>query len=58
MSTWTERVEIFFSPLYKAREEKKQKPNIFVRFFRRLQAQRLAEAEKIVNDRMKYWHKM
>jgi hypothetical protein len=58
MSTWTERVEIFFSLLYKVKEEKKQKPNIFVRFFQRLQAQRLAEAERIVNDRMKYWHKM
>lgn len=58
MTTWTERVEIFFSPLCRAKEEKKQKPNIFVRFFHRLQAQRLAEAERIINDRMKYWHKM
>ena len=31
------------------------KPNVFVRFFQRLQTQRLAEAERLINNRMKYW---
>ena len=57
MSTWTERIELFFSPLTPVTKntETKKKPNAFVKFFHKIQAQRLAEAEKIVADRMKYW---
>ena len=58
MSTWTERIEVFFSPLTPVTKEKEtstKKPNAFVRFIHKMQAYRLAEAEKMIKDRMKYW---
>lgn len=57
MSTWTERIELFFSPLAPVTKNKEtaKKSNAFVRFFHKMQAQRLAEAERLINDRMKYW---
>lgn len=57
MSTWTERIELFFSPLTPVTkdEETAKKPNAFVRFFQKMQAHRLAEAERMINDRMKYY---
>jgi hypothetical protein len=57
MSTWTERIELFFSPLTSVTKDKvtSKKPNAFVRFFQKMQAHRLAQAERMINDRMKYW---
>jgi len=49
MSTWT---ELSNKPKEKVMNTK---PNVFVRFFQRLQTQRLAEAERLINNQMKYW---
>jgi hypothetical protein len=53
MNSWTERIELFFSPLYKAKE-KTEKSCWLKSYFQKLQAHRLAEAERMLKDRMYY----
>lgn len=59
MSTWTElsnkpKENVNYNMNLKEKVMN-TKPNVFVRFFQRLQTQRLAEAERLINNRMKYW---
>ena len=53
MNSWTERIDLFFTPLYKPRQ-KSDKPGWFKTYFQKLQAHRLAEAERMLMDRIYY----
>ena len=55
MSTWTELSNKLNDNRSLEEKVMNTKPNVFVRFFQRLQTQRLAEAERLINNRMKYW---
>jgi hypothetical protein len=49
MLSWTERIELFFTPLYRPKNKQKK-----IGYFKKLQMHRLAEAERLIKDRMNY----